>query len=645
MMPEETMILDWVPPGPEIPEIPEDATVALDLETHDPELKDRGPGWAFDSGHIVGVALAWGHDQLEEANYWPLKHAGGNWKGDHGKFMRWLRYQLSREDLEWVFANASYDLGWLNRIPTGRMHDVQVAAPLLDEHRFSYSLDNLAKTELGEGKDEALLYQFAKQVGIKGNPKGMMAALPSSVVGPYATQDARATWRVHRIQMPQILDQNLTKVYKLEMKLVPMLMDMRRTGVKVNVNKAESLRELVLTEEKDAERAIRHLTGMRISAWDIDMQIRILKDEGFKDFPKTAKKQKEGLTAPVLEKLSTHQSKAGEIAAAILSLRRKNRQRVTFIERLILDHHHKGRIHAQFNALRNDDGGTVSGRLSSQDPNLQQLPARDEEASARIRGLFEGEDGELVASVDYASQEPRLAIHWAVKGGSKLAEKMAREFHENPRLDLHQKVADIMSITRKKAKILNLAQMYGQGGGSLCLALGLEAHPSSFVNEFDKEVHFLSPGREGQEIIDEYNRVVPFMKATARKTESEARSNGFITTLYGRRCRVKKFYEVVKDDEGNVVERNFTGDDARKMFNRRIQGSAADMIKQAMLDAWEAGYKLRMSVHDENVFSVGNIREAKECVDIMNNAVELVVPVVCDLAVGKTWGSCKEVLS
>ena len=634
MMPEEEIILDWVPPTC-VPVIPDGCVVALDLETHDPKLKEFGPGWAFGEGHIVGVALAWGRDELEDFNYWPLKHLGGNYQGsDIGTFMRWLRTQLRRPSLEWVFANATYDLGWLNLVPAGKIHDVQIAAPLLNEHLRYYNLDSLAKAELNEGKDETLLKQWAKQAGIKGNPKGMMAALPSTVVGPYAQQDARATWLVHQVYMKRIREQDLIQVYDLETALVPMLMDMRRTGVRVDVAKAEELREVVLGEEREAARALRHTTGLNMSAWDIQLQIRALKEEGFTKFPKTPKKQKEGLTAPVLEALAMDNSKAGTVAKQILALRRKNRQRVTFIERLVLEHHYEGRIHAQFNALRSEDGGTVSGRFSSQDPNLQQLPARDEEASQRIRGLFLAEADELVASVDYASQEPRLAIHWAVLGGSRSAKRMSEEFHANPRLDLHQKVADIMEIDRKKAKILNLAQMYGQGGGSLCIALGLDATPDSFINEQGKEIHYLAPGRQGQAIIEEYNKVVPFMRATAKATEREAREQGYTTTLLGRRCRV--FY--YKDKEGGD-----SGDDARKAFNRRIQGSAADMIKKAMLLAWKAGYKLRMTVHDENVFSVSSIKQAKECVEIMNNAVELVVPVVCDLAVGKTWGSCKEV--
>jgi DNA polymerase I-like protein with 3'-5' exonuclease and polymerase domains len=241
----------------------------------------------------------------------------------------------------------------------------------------------------------------------------------------------------------------------------------------------------------------------------------------------------------------------------------------------------------------------------------------------------EADENELLASADYASQEPRLAIHWAVKGGSRLAEKMAQEFHANPRFDLHQKVAELMEIKRSNAKILNLAQMYGQGGGSLCLALGLEAHPDSFTNDIGKEISYLAPGPEGRRLLEEYNKIMPFMKKTAKQTEREAREEGFITTILGRRCRVFHY-------PGG-------GDDARKMFNRRIQGSAADMIKKSMLDAWRAGYKLRITVHDENVFSVSNMKEAQECVEIMNAAVPLVVPVVCDLAVGKTWGDMRDV--
>jgi DNA polymerase I-like protein with 3'-5' exonuclease and polymerase domains len=607
----------------------------MDLETHDPELKERGPGWAFNNGHIVGIALAWGHETIEDQGYWPFAHNGGNWQGDHGKFKRWLRRQMDREDLEWTFANASYDLGWIKKFPVGKFHDVQVQAPLLNEHRFSFALDGLAMAELGVGKDETLMKEFAKKAGLKGNPKGMMALMPSWAVGPYAEQDAVVTWQLHKAYMPRLSEQNLGSVYNLEMNLLPMLMEMRQIGVPVDVPGAEQLRETVLIEERNSFRELRRLTGFGIDPWDLELQIRALRAEGFNDFPLTPKKKKPSLTAGVLEALSHQKNKAGQIARQILDLRRKNRQRVTFIERLILDHHKDGRIHAQFNQLKSESGGTVSGRFSSSDPNLQQLPARDEEASSRIRGLFTAEQDALMASVDYASQEPRLAIHWAVEGGSKVAARMAREFHENPRLDLHQKVANIMSIKRSSAKILNLAQMYGQGGGSLALALGLDAFPDSFVNDDGKEINYLAPGREAKKILQEYNDVMPFMKTTAKATQREAQEQGFITTLLGRRCRVFRY----KDDDGN-----YSGDDSRKMFNRRIQGSAADMIKKAMLDAWKAGYKVRMTVHDENVFSVQNQKEARECVEIMNAAVSICVPVVCDLAIGKTWGAMEELV-
>lgn len=626
----EITIVDWQPPGPELPIIPAGSLVALDLETHDPMLKKLGPGWAFGEGFICGVALAWGLETLDDVRYYPLRHAGGNWQGDIGKFMRWLRAQLRRDDLEWCFANASYDLGWLNVVPEGRINDVQVSAPLLNEHRWSYSLDNLAKDELGEGKDESLLKEWARRANIKDNPKGMMAEMPSFAVGPYAEQDASATWRLHKIFMPRIREQDLGKVYRLEMDLLPMLMEMRRAGVKVNIPKAERLREELLVEENDQARALKHMTGIRMTAWDIQMQIKVLQNEGVTGFPVTPKKKKIGLTGPFLEQIGKHQNKGGEVARAILALRRKNRQRVTFVDRMFLEHHYNGRIHAQFNQLKSDEGGTVSGRFSSQDPNLQQVPARDEEVSAKIRGLIEADEGEYLASADYASQEPRLAIHWAVEGGSKLAQKMAAKFHADPRTDLHQQVADIMSIKRSSAKILNLAQMYGQGGGSLCLALGLDAFPDMFVNDAGQEIHYLSPGKEGRRLLDEYNKVMPFMKTTAGKAQAEARKEGYITTLLGRRCRVFHYPN--------------GGDDARKMFNRRIQGSAADMTKQSMLDAWRAGYRVRLTVHDENVFAVQSEKEARKCVEIMNNAVSLHVPVVCDLAMGKTWGDMREIV-
>lgn len=623
--------LSWIPPE-DLPEIPHGCIVALDTETHDPGLKEKGPGWAFDNGHIVGVSLAWGvdADHILGQGYWPIAHAHGNWRGGKGLLMRWLKKQFERDDLQWVFANSTYDLGWMNMLPIGKIHDIQVSAPLLNEHRRWYNLDSLAKDLLGKGKDDTLMAEWAKLAGVKkGEVKSMMALLPSAVVGPYAEQDAAATLGVHFIQHQRIIKRGLEKIYNLEMDLVPMFLELRKVGVRVDIPAAEKLRVIVAAEEVEAEKHLQHLTGLNISAWDIALQMQALRDEGFKGFSVTKKKQVEGLDAKVLEILATQQNKAGEIGAAILNLRRKNRLRVTFIDRMFLDHHHKGRLHAQFNSLKGEDGGTVSGRISSTDPNLQQLPARDEEAARRIRSLVLPEEGELFASVDYSSQEPRLAVHYGVQEGLRSAIKMASEYHKNPNLDIHQLVAELMGIDRKKAKILNLAQMYGQGGGSLCIALGLPTEPASFVNDGGQVIEYIAPLKEGKQLLENYNQTVPFMKRLAKSTERQAREEGHVETLLGRHCHVFNYPN--------------GGDDARKAFNRRIQGSGADMIKRSMLDAWRAGFKLRLTVHDENLFSVQNKKQALECAHIMISAVKLEVPVTCDLAVGENWGSCVDV--
>lgn len=196
-------------------------------------------------------------------------------------------------------------------------------------------------------------------------------------------------------------------------------------------------------------------------------------------------------------------------------------------------------------------------------------------------------------------------------------------------MDLHQKVADLMSTPRKHAKILNHAQMYGQGAGALCTDLGLETFPKSFKNRQGRVINYIAAGPEGEQLIEKYNDIVPFMGELSRKVKERASQRGFIRTILGRKCRVFKYPD--------------GGDDSRKSPNRMIQGSAADMIKKAMIDAFNAGFKIRITVHDENVFSVANKKEGRQIAEVMNAAVDLVVPVTCDLEYGPNWGACKAI--
>jgi DNA polymerase I-like protein with 3'-5' exonuclease and polymerase domains len=615
--------VSWVPPR-ELPDIPEGSVIACDTETKDPELIERGPGWAFDNGHIVGVALKVNNTP---PLYYPLRHRGGNnWHKSELSFFSWLAYQAKRKDLSWCFANANYDIGWLENegvLFAGAIHDVQVQAPLLDEYRRSYSLDNLGKDYLGVGKDTSLMDDWAKAYGIKKSKRGAnIHMMPSTIIGPYAEQDVEVTWRLHQHFMPMLDNDEVREIYDMEMELLAVLYRMRRRGVAVSLSKAKKLHEKLIIEQEEVSAHLLEITGETISPWDTEVQIAALRKSGIEEFPLTKVKGDPSLKAGWLESLTDN-----DVAQSILRLRRVDRQRVTFVERLIFDHHHNGRIHASFSSLRGEDGGTVTGRFSCSDPNLQQLPARDEEAARAVRGLFVGdEDKPLWAACDYSSQEPRLAVHFGAAIEIESALELAAKYRENPRLDLHQLVADLMEIPRKKAKILNLAQMYGQGAGSLCAALGLP-----FTEDWwaAKKRVVLRPGPEGEELLEKYDELVPFMRELSNEVGKAARRRGYIKTLLGRKCR----FPMVAGERWYL----------HKAFNKLIQGSAADMTKAAMIAADKAGFRVLVSVHDELGFAVESEDEARECAKVMNSAAELLVPVVCDLEVGPSWGQGKTV--
>jgi DNA polymerase I-like protein with 3'-5' exonuclease and polymerase domains len=281
--------------------------------------------------------------------------------------------------------------------------------------------------------------------------------------------------------------------------------------------------------------------------------------------------------------------------------------------------------------MRNEDGGTVTGRLSAANPNLQQVPARHEVIGPLVRGLFLPEEGQLWAANDFSSQEPRLLVHYATLLDLPGAEKMANAYKENPDTDFHQMVADMAGIKRKAAKTIGLGLMYGMGKAKLANSLDL-------------------PLDEASELIATFHSKVPFLKGTVdavmKRIEHPA-SGGAIRTLLGRKCRfplwepmewgVNKALprEQAVIEYGSRIKRAGT----YKGLNRLIQGSAADQTKAGMVALAKAGFDIRLQVHDEIALSVKSIEEAREAADIMAKAVSLEVPSRVDVETGPSWGA------
>jgi DNA polymerase I-like protein with 3'-5' exonuclease and polymerase domains len=604
---------------PEIfPQFSETETIAVDLETYDPHLMTCGPGWATGRGYIVGVGIAtegW-------KGYFPIRHQGGG-NLDEDIVLRWLRNTLASEKRDVIFHNALYDVGWLRREGVhvgGKILDTIVAAPLVNENRYSYSLDNLGEFYCNEKKDESLLQNAALSFGV--NPKSEMYKLPSKFVGPYGEQDAALTLKLWQKLKIEVQEQGLEKILDMECRLIPLLLEMRWRGVRIDEQKADDVSKKLSIEEQKLQVEIKRKYGAEVNLW-ANASLEAIFEKNKIWFPRTAK----GMASFQKDWLEGHEH---ELPQLIVRARKLNKARTTFIDKMIKDHCFDGRIHAEAHAMRNDRGGTVSGRFSYSNPNLQQVPARDPEIGNLIRSLFIPEDGCQWGVFDYSQQEPRLTVHYADRMNLAGAKDAVVEYTEK-NADFHQIVADMANIPRKQAKTINLGLSYGMGKEKLIKELGID-------------------DTEAEGLFQQYHNKVPFIRGLQDQCARVAMERGYIRTFAGRRCRFNLWedryertlplpYEEAQEKYGDNLKRSYT----YKALNRLIQGSAADMTKLAMLGLWEEGIVPHLQVHDEVDISVENTEQADKIAEIMETCVELAVPLLVDKELGSSWGETKEI--
>ena len=610
---------DWIAPQV-LPKFDPHETLAVDLETYDPNLTNRGPGWATGDGYIVGVAIA----TDKWSGYLPIRHEnGGNLEEE--LVVRWLKRTFKNHKGTMVFHNALYDVGWLKREGvelTCTIRDTMFAAPLFDEHRWSYSLINLGMDFLAESKDETLLENAAKAWGV--NPKGGMWALPAKYVGPYAEQDAVLTLKLWKIFKARIEIEGLQKIYDLECDLIPLLIEMRWRGVRIDTDRAEQTATEMSKKEQQLLVEIKRRFGVNVDIW-ASASIQKAFDTNDLWYPHT-EKGAPSFQGPWLE---AHEH---DLPKMIVEARRINKARTTFIEGAILEYSHNGRIHAEAHPLKNDGGGTVTGRFSYSNPNLQQVPARDPEIGKLIRSLFIPEKGATWGAFDYSQQEPRITVHYASLLGLEGATDAVKAYSTEG-ADFHQIVADMAGIPRKQAKNINLGLTYGMGQQKLIRELGLEPD-------------------EALKLLETYHRRVPFIRGLQSRCTRIAEQRGCITTLGGRKCHFDLWEAVgflhdekqtplplqeAKDKYGDNLKRSFT----YKALNKLIQGSAADMTKLAMRDLWKEGLVPHIQIHDELDYSIFNKEQAEIVIDRMVNCVKMRVPLVVDYESGSNWGEAE----
>ena len=633
---------EWLMPT-EYPDLRSYPEIAIDLETRDPELKSKGSGSVIGMGEIVGFAVA-----VEGyKGYFPIAHEQGP-NMDRKKTIEWFR-DICESPATKIFHNAMYDVCWIRKLGikiNGLIVDTMIASSLIDENRFSYTLNTLSWHHLSKGKNEKKLIEAAKERGL--DAKADMWRLPAMEVGAYAEQDAALTLELWHKCKKIIIEDNLQDIFNLETDLFPCLVDMRFRGVRVDVQKAHTVKQDLALQEELILLEIKKESNLDIQLMAARSIAKLFDKLGL-EYSRTAKSDEPSFTKNFL---ANHPH---PLVQKIAQARKINKVRTTFIDS-ILKYEHCERIHAEINQIRSDDGGTVTGRFSYVNPNLQQIPARDPATGPLIRSLFIPEEGMKWGCFDYSQQEPRLVTEYALRFKLASVNPIADSYENDPSTDFHRIVAEMAEIPRSQAKTINLGLFYGMGKAKLQAELGVTKEKS-------------------EELFNKYHNKAPFVKQLMNKVMSAAQDKGQIKTLLGRRCRFPKYEPVLRgsdwgtfvpaedhermlelqemgpellDNEGNKTgKRNYWWKNPTrraftyKALNRLIQGSAADMTKKAMVELYKEGIVPHIQVHDELDISVINDLEAAKIKDIMENAVDLEIPNKVDYESGPNWGEIK----
>ena len=591
--------------------------IAIDLETNDPQLLELGSGNVTGKGHIAGVAVAvegW-------SGYFPIQHES-NGNMDKKLVFSWLQDIFNQLDTTFIFHNAMYDICWLRTeglIIHGKIVDTMIAASLIDENRLSYKLNTLSKHYIGMGKDETILNAAAKEYGI--DPKKDLWRLPAMFVGQYAERDAEATLKLWKKLETELYHQELWDVFNLETKLFPCLVDMRFKGVRVDLDKADKIKRFLIDKEKKILHDIKSLTGVDVEIMAARSIAKAF-DKLKLPYDRTEKSKEPSFTKNFL------QNHPHELPKLIAEAREINKAHSTFIDS-ITKHAVNGRIHADINQIRSDAGGTVTGRFSMSNPNLQQIPARHPELGPMIRSIFIPEENHTWGSFDYSQQEPRILVHYAKLQNLTGVDEIVDAYKAGD-ADFHQVVADMAGIERKQAKTINLGLMYGMGKNKLMAELGLMKESA-------------------EKLIRQYHAKAPFVKQLMDNVSRKANDRGKIRTLLGRACHFDLWQPVqfgvfkplpleqARKEYDEPLKRAFT----YKALNKLIQGSAADMTKKSMVALYENGIIPHIQIHDEVDISVESDKQAEDIINIMESAVELKIPNKVDYEKGKNWGDIK----
>lgn len=559
--------------------------VVVDVETN---------GLDWKKNRIVGYVFTFG-PLASDTFYLPVRHASGpNYDADR---VREMILSHQGKPRHWIGHNLAFDLAFLHAEGielNGSFEDTMINAALLDEFRRSFSLESCADeagvqskkaTEIKAHIEEFFQESFGR------NYMGEYWRLPANdpVAVEYAVGDGTTTWQLWVEQTKHIEEQDLNKVHEIECKVIPVLNRMTMRGIKIDVNRVHRLREVMGETLAKAQETL----GEEINVNSPLQIFKLHEKHGESGWP---------LTPTGKPSFPEEYLRTTEIGRKVITVRKAKRMLEAFIDPMIDRHLYKGRVHASFNQLRGDEFGTVTGRLSSSNPNLQQVPKRDEDVGVLFRSIFLPDEGMIWGSADYSQCEPRLLAHYS---GCKV---LVDGYTKQPSVDAHTAVALAANIDRQSGKRLNQALLTGAGAKKAASMLG-------------------KPMDEAMAIVNQYFKSMPEIKVLQAEAANVLKVRGFVRSILGRRSRLQApGFEY-------------------KAVNRLLQCSNADMIKVSMVRIDEmcrsvGGIDMLNNVHDslDIQYTPDRERAYRDALEIMCDFPEIRVPIEIEEDSGPDWG-------
>jgi DNA polymerase-1 len=566
-------------------------------------------GLDYMTAELVGLSFA---VEAGSAAYVPVAHAymGAPDQLQRDAVLARLKPLLEDPARAKVGQNLKFDMSILARYGiamAGISHDTMLESYVLDSTATRHNMDDLAKKYLHH---DTITYSDIAGSGAK---QLSFDQIPLEQAGPYAAEDAEVTLRLHQALWPKLAaEPALAGLYRdIEIPLIPVLSRMERTGVRIDgarlAAQSRDLAERIHTLEQDAYRVAGHPFNLGSPKQIGDIFFERLKLPVIERTPKGAPSTSEG----VLQRLA---DEGYELPRLILEHRGLAKLKSTYTDKLPeMVNRVTGRVHTSYH-----QAVAATGRLSSSDPNLQNIPIRSEEGRL-IRQAFVPEPGWRMLAADYSQIELRLMAHLSGESGLLASFAAGEDIHRATAAEVFgTPLAEVTSDQRRSAKAINFGLIYGMSAFGLARQLGIERGAA-------------------QEYVDLYFRRYPGVRDFMDRIRAQARERHYVETLFGRRLYLPDI------DHSNQARR---GGAERTAINAPMQGTAADIIKRAMIsvDRWIQTERppalMIMQVHDELVFEVadGAVEEVRGRIrGIMEDAAELAVPLLVEVGVGGNW--------